>query len=355
MDSNSFRLPVFPDDDAVVIACARKRLVYLDSNIWIDIAERQQDVAELCRRAVCTGQATFPVSYWAVAEVIEQPNLTQRSHIAALMDELSEGISFRDRDDIWAMEAEAVLEVLLGRTGTPIGREKVLCPIVERLGRIEIEFPPGWNQSDAQEFIELVARRPELRSVRWLVDHLDIEKMQANHAQSKRKYVDKMSEAISRSAAYFGNVSKQLRRKRLLLEERVGLFKRVIIPCQSRELLRAFGPNMDALNVFFKQVGEGSEERLEQGMRAMPSQDLFCHIMAEQTSNYARKVKEQDFHDVEHAIVPAVYGDLFVTGDCYLLDLLTRRCDIPAARGCQIVRGVQGLREVLKSLAGEDM
>jgi predicted nucleic acid-binding protein len=77
--------------------------------------------------------------------------------------------------------------------------------------------------------------------------------------------------------------------------------------------------------------------------------------MAELTGNYARKVKEQDFHDDEHAIVPAVYADVFVTGDRHLLDLLTRRCDIPAARGCKIVRGVQGLREVLRSLTGSEM
>jgi hypothetical protein len=157
-----------------------------------------------------------------------------------------------------------------------------------------------------------------------------------------------MAAAISRSAAHFKSLPKELRRKRLLLEERVWLFKHVIIPRQSRELLRVFGPNMETS---FKQVGEGSEERLEQMMRVMPSQDLFCHIMAERSGNYTPKVKEQDFHDVEHAIVPAVYADVFVTGDRHLLDLLTRRCDIPAARGCQIVQGVQGLREVLRSLA----
>jgi hypothetical protein len=86
-------------------------------------------------------------------------------------------------------------------------------------------------------------------------------------------------------------------------------------------------------------------------MRAIPCLDLQCHIMAERTSNHTRRVRGQDYYDVEHAIVGAAYADVFVTSDRHLYDLLTRRCKVPIARGCQVLLGVGGLRTVLNYVA----
>jgi len=62
-------------------------------------------------------------------------------------------------------------------------------------------------------------------------------------------------------------------------------------------------------------------------------------------------LREQDFYDVEHAIVDGAYADFFVTSDGNLFDLLTNRCSISAERNCHVVRGVKGLEEVLGEIS----
>jgi hypothetical protein len=172
--------------------------------------------------------------------------------------------------------------------------------------------------------------------------------MRASHAAAKDHYVERLSESMARSNEHFGKLPKRQRRARLVLEERIWAIQIVLVPRQTSRLLAAVGPKglLAACSMLQERVGEGGEERLEQAMAMMPSLDLFCHIMAERVSNRDRKVRAQDFHDVEHAVA-GVYADFFVTSDRNLFDILTRRCRIPVDSGCQPVLGVEGLRAVL--------
>jgi hypothetical protein len=122
----------------------------------------------------------------------------------------------------------------------------------------------------------------------------------------------------------------------------------------SRTLLKIVGPErlLDTIAAISKKVGEGGHKRLEQIMKAMPSLDLHCHILAERSCNSTRKVREQDFYDVEHAVVGGAYADFFVTSDGNLFDLLTNRRRVSAEMNCRIMRGVRGLIEILDRLGG---
>lgn len=141
--------------------------------------------------------------------------------------------------------------------------------------------------------------------------------------------------------------------KLLFLASRISVVKKLISPKTSKNLLKIVGPEklLDTIAAISKQAGEGGKERLDQIMKAMPSLDLYCHILAERACNSARKVREQDFYDVEHAIVGGAYADFFVTSDRNPFDLLTKRCSVSADHNCRVVRGVKGLEEVLKQIS----
>jgi hypothetical protein len=79
--------------------------------------------------------------------------------------------------------------------------------------------------------------------------------------------------------------------------------------------------------------------------------DIYCHIIAERSRNHSRKVRPQDFFDVEHAVVGGIYADFFVTMDGNLFDLLTHRCGISARCGCRVLQGIKGLEEALTEIA----
>jgi glutathione S-transferase len=352
MNSNDKR-SIFSGEDRISIsAAANKTLVYLDSNVWIDVAERFHNVAERCLNAVQTEKVLFPVSFSSVTEVIEQPTAAKRSHVATLMDDLSKGLCFRTSKELHEMEANLALPIILGASGIAIERQDILTWIVEFAARITVQFPPSWKQVDADKFTRLFAERPELRSVKWLVDHSPPNQMRLEYAELMGRYVEQMTAAIARSNSHYQHLAKDIRRKQFLLEERISAAKRVIIPLMSRNLLNFVGREdpFGSIAAIVNQVGEGGERRINQVMKAMPSLDLQCHIMAERACNHSRKAREQDFFDVEHAIVGGAYADFFATSDGNLFDLLTNRCSVSADQNCRVVRGVKGLEEVLNTI-----
>jgi hypothetical protein len=347
------QLPVFTNEDRKLIDfAANRRLIYLDFNVWINIAEKLKHVAAECRRAVSLGKVLFPVSNATVSEVIEQLNSAQRARLATLMDDLCRGICFKPSDDIYKAEATSAFAVILGQPVIKVSRERTLTWIVECFGQMAISFPSSWSEASAKQFNRQLSNLPELRSVKWLADHLPVEEMRAKHDRSKKDYVERMRVTMEKCASEHQHLAKDIRRKKLLLEERDWALNKFVSPQITKNLLEIVGPEktLSTIEAISREAGEGSEQRLEQVMAVMPSLDLYCRIMAERGINPNRKPKGQDFHDAEHAIVGSVYADAFVTADGYLFDLLTHRCSIPVERGCNVVRGVVGLEEVLKEL-----
>ncbi len=339
---------LFSVDDGIAIgAAAKKRLVYLDHNIWIDLAENDLavGVAEQCRMAVRTGKVLFPVSASAVKEVFEQPNSTQRSRVAALMDELCGGVSFRPTSFIHALEADLAVTDLLGGAVTGISHDKILCWIAECFARMNIKIPRSWDRTKTEKFTREFPQQPELRSVRWFSDQYPADQMRARKEEQDSLYVERMTASIKEGAMRVQRMAKDQRWRQLLLEERMWAVNKFVRPSIATYPTKVAGSE-NAMAEVLRRVGEG--ERIDQIMLVMPSLDLFCHIMAERRRNPVRKVRKQDFHDVEHAIVGSIYADIFVTSDGNLFDLLTQRCSIPADRGCSVVKGVPGLEEALK-------
>jgi hypothetical protein len=354
MDLHGHEIAVFGNQDrSAISAAADKLLIYLDSNVWIDITERFPEVAKQCRRLVQKDKVVFPVSFSAIDEVFQQPTVAKRLCVAALMDDLSKGICFRPSKTIHEMEANLALPIMLGNATASFKREKILTWIVEFAGTMVLKFPPSWNQVDAEKFHGLIVGRPELRSVKWFVEHLDGNQMRIENAERMKRYVEGITASIKESNCRFKHLAKDVRRKQFLLEERISVVNNLISPKLSRNLLKIVGPEklLDTIATISKQVGEGGKKRLDQIMKVMPSLDLNCHILAERACNSARKVREQDFYDVEHAIVGGTYADFFVTSDGNLFDLLTNRCSISADQNCRVVRGVKGLEEVLGEIS----
>jgi len=93
---------------------AGRCVIYLDHNIWIDLRDAASAEARECL-GLCFAsrdKAVFPVSHAAIAELMLVPRSDDREKQAALMDELSGGISFRVSPSILAVEAAAAYRLL---------------------------------------------------------------------------------------------------------------------------------------------------------------------------------------------------------------------------------------------------
>jgi hypothetical protein len=327
-------IPLFNAEDRAAIATAaeNKRLIYLDSNIWIGLTEKEsfRNAANQCRHAVHAGKVLFPVSNAAVTEVFDQPTPTQRLKVAAFMDELSRGICFFDIETIHVHEANHALDVLQGHAAATFKRNGILSWVGEYLGPTNIEFDSEFishhNQTDAEKVTRLFAQSPAYRSVQWLAQHLPVDDMRSHHERFKKRYVDQMSAQIAQDAARVQLLDKSMRRRQILSDLR------------RRAIAKAF-----------QFTGNLDEHQVKRIMAAMPSVDLSNQIFADWLIDSTTPMEKQDFLDFEHAIVGAVYADNFVTSDKYLFDLV-KRCTVPKERGCNVIQGIHALVDLLQSV-----
>ena len=352
-------IPLFNAEDLAAIAAAaeNKRLIYLDSNIWIGLTEDKnfKNVVGQCRQAVHSGKVLFPVSNPAVTEVLDQPNPAQRLHVAALMDELSQGICYLPSETIYSLEADLALGILLGQVVTAVDRELTLSWVGEYLGPQSLEFDSEFmsyhNQTDAEKVTRQIARSPEYRSVQWLAEHLPVDEMRDRHAGFKKRYVEQMSAQIMQDTARVQLLHKSKRKQQILLDLRTcWAITKVVSPRITSNLLNVVGAEnlKETIAAISQKAGEGSKDRLMQMMMEMPSLDLSCQIFVEWSLNPTVPIEEQDFQDFEHAVVGGVYSDFFVTSDLYLFDLLKNRCSVANKHSCCVIRGIEGLMGLLK-------
>jgi hypothetical protein len=172
--------------------------------------------------------------------------------------------------------------------------------------------------------------------------------MATHHREAKARYVDALTASIERGAAAVAKLPGAQRKARLLREERLWVVNKIMAPRFVATIAEAYGVErlQDAVKALSAKVGEGSEERLVKLMAVAPSLDLFCEIMAERAANMSRRVRPQDFHDVDHALIGATYANVFVTRDRGLVDLISQRCTVPNRRGV-IVTGIDSLGDHL--------
>lgn len=131
-----------------------RQVIYLDSNVWIEMTDQRNDDAKECvagcRRAVASGEAIFPVSFPSISELLHQPEAAPQVKQAHLMHELSCGVTFRSSERIQRQEAGAAFEFFAGNEFQPIPRSVAFSYVADYLGDGELEFPHEWREDDAE-------------------------------------------------------------------------------------------------------------------------------------------------------------------------------------------------------------
>jgi hypothetical protein len=220
-------------------------------------------------------------------------------------------------------------------------RNVLFSYVPDHIGRSRISFPNGSNGHDARTVLELLRQNKAMRSLAWQVQHMDVARVQATHAEYDAKYVEAMTKQREGDLARRRS-GRRPNRKTLVHLERVALFKQHVLPVCNRDLWNEHGMNGAAAA---RSLGVGSAERLRDAFqRAMPSLELCANMMAHLSMDPARRSKRQDFWDFEHAAVAPVYADAFATKDGWLKDRVATARRIAPSR-CAVV--LASTRELL--------
>jgi hypothetical protein len=332
---------------ATRISC--RLVVYLDSNVWIDLVEgktkKAVETLELARLAQRSGTAIFPLSYPAITEFLrQQVNETSRRQ-GHIMDDLSECVSLRDEASIRDLEILGIYEYMMTGEARPRSNE-VFTATMCYLGDGSLEYPENCPPEMAEDMTRML--KPELLTVGvgWLQEHLDLHEFRARYAEGDAKWLDEVVSRRKQALAVLTNADGSLSAKKLRLEEHAYVLREYIL----KRLPSLVG--LAALMLASRRLGQrspkGSPAVLARGVESMPSVWLGCEMHVQH--RLARgKVERQDQFDHDHALWGVPYADAFATADSGLLELL-RRCGADKRYKCRLLRGIHGLHDYLTEI-----
>lgn len=293
-----------------------RRVVYLDTNVWIALAHESTEDARRCLRsckaALHQQRAIFPVSHAAISELIEQgagPSQTKRGE---LMDELSCGITFRSLYAVREVEARNALGVLLGSAAEPNERSRVFSYVVEAFGDATVSFPPEWTEDMVARFIAYYWASGAVTTIKWYLDHVDLDAWRDQRLNSERasqaSFEASLRAAIDRHKTRAGkpHYASALR------EEHHYFFRNWILPAV---VAMADKEQVNRAAQRIRRIIDGDDHLLAQVMKAVPSLCAECCLLAHRIMNPGRPYKPEDFWDIEHSSMPSAYSDGFCTLD----------------------------------------
>jgi hypothetical protein len=330
-----------------------RKIVYLDTNVWIDLREAKNADAlqclESCLRSVEEGRAIFPVSFASISELHDNPSADARTKQADLMDSLCLGVALRNSSLVYAMEGEAVYRHIFSMEERSSIRHEAFTGVLDYLAGGSdkvggypntpaetkplaldseinshqhaslpepsyhpdgyLSIPDGWRPADVEGLL-VYLRNEKTVTIRWMVDHLNLDEIRDGHAAGVASYAERGSRKINHEE----NI--QAERVSLYWEHVAPSIKKVISEMTPEQAASAAG-------VIHEAQGNRSPRQLRELFQiAAPSLETFACALAGQSVHPDRKSQRQDFWDIEHAGVASVYADAFVTADRKLISRL---------------------------------
>jgi hypothetical protein len=332
---------------------AGRRVVYLDHNVWIDLRDAKTPEARAalsaCQNAVACRHAIFPVSYSAISELFHVPSPSDRRAHADLMDALARGMTFRLPDVVLGIEAEAVSRHLLGLDPIRPDRRNAFGCLPFYTGDENLPVLQQMPSAIAARYVRDFRRRLENRWARYLVEEVDVGQIRRNHANNYASRMDACRDAQWQRLSD----GRRIDRERVLGDERAALFEKHVRPALN-SIVRSIGlaEGTRRLASYRERNGDWTPRRYREVFSEYaPSLEVACQLFVGRIVQRDRRSEEQDFWDLEHAFLPPVYADAFVTMDRNLAGLVRMGKQRPRAARVEVLATLGALSEWLRAPA----
>jgi hypothetical protein len=325
---------------------ATRRVLYLDHNVWIDLADGTtagaRETLELATLAVNAGLLVCPVSYPAMTELLKQGKTRSSIRQAHVMDALCSGVSMRAERHIIDLEV-GFAHAFMSDGEKTATRTDMFTAVGCYLADGTLEFPDGWDVAGATEMTEVIRRN--LPSVTWMLEHLPVDDFRRRHTEGDKRYVALVGE-LNADLADFKDRRGKLKADALRLEEHTYVLKTYILPRLPR--IVGLAGMITGLGKLQKRQLKPGPSTLARIVEAMPSTNLSCELHV-QRRLAGRSARPQDLYDQEHAVLGVPYSDAFGSSDGELLDLL-RKARARERYGTRLLRGLAEIRTFVSDL-----
>lgn len=333
-----------PDRDAVWEKVKGRKILVLDTMVWIDMAEKKSPEAEsllaVLENHVASGRVLCPLTTCLIWELYKQKYSMHNT--AQLMEKLSNNVCYAIDIEIYHWEILCFAKRLAGTEGNDLPSKMLYVPVSSYLSsRAEIIGP-----SDAPEAVKnqmrLVAEEVfKEHEALTLTDLLSI-RTKAAPVDALTANTPNYQEVSLRYQNAFRGDKEKVRRN-----EEVSIYRQVIKPAMKQlpaSLLRCVAKHMQSSP---KDKYEGCLGLLWPEWPALHNH-LEVMTLAAQDPN--RKDKMNDFFDHELLPVPLAYADVFVSRDRRIRDLVTNRSNLLTRNKCLFISSYAELEQYLSAL-----
>ncbi len=294
------------DRDAVWEKVKGRKAVFLDSMVWINMADGKSEAQPLkakLRERVRAGDVFCPVSPTLVWELYKQEFSKLRT--AALMEEFSLNVSFPLTKNVFEWEVRCFAKRLVGQEDDGCSRKMLFLPALGYVASsFSVEYPPGWTADAVRDFGQRLSAKLNSMGLTELVGLRDDDLIGSyfrNHPPVP----------YQNEAKFFQSFAKGDRGKVWRVEEQ-SVFLNYILPAVRKLPI----PHMLAV-LAFAQTAEPDAvgNKVSAFLRHTPAIHNHIEVMFRASEDPNRKDKPSDFFDLNMMPVPLAYGDVFVSLD----------------------------------------
>lgn len=336
--------PLLIRDSTIFERIKDRQSVFLDINVWIDLADEKSDIAKRVRRLLMdlanSGAIFCPLSEVVLWELYKQ-GFDSMLRVGELMEKLSLNISFATKEEIFENEIKRFISNFIEKRSEDLQEEDLFVPVVAYLSSYgKLVFPDSWAEDEIEEFIILFMNT--LTSLK-LTDFL---KMRKNELAFIKKKRDPGYNNVWRNRW----LAAQGNKKKIHRFEEEAIALKTILPrinkISSRlpiELQLRFIAYLKSLPR--DKYGGSLEFMLSQ----MPALKNEVDILTVSGFDFNRRTTMNDFFDIELLAVPLAYANVFASQDKWMKHLLTNMKHWIAESRCKFVYGFGELEKYLMS------
>ncbi len=338
--------PLVIRDHTIFEKIRGRQSVFLDINVWIDLAEEKSEIAKSVKKllvALTNSGAIFcPLSEVILWELYKQ-NFDSMLRVGELMEQLSLNISFAIKEEVFENEIKVFISSYVVKRNEDLGKDNLFVPVAAYLSSDgKLTFPGSWAEDDIEEFAILFSKT---LSTLKLTDFLKLRKGELEFIKKKRD-PGYSSAWKKRWQTTLGNKTKMHR----LEAETIAL--KIILPRMNQ--IRSRLP-LELQLCFIAYLESLPRDKyggcLEFILSQMPALKNEIDIITVSGFDFNKKSTMNDFFDIEMLAVPLAYADVFVSQDKWIRHLFTNMKQMVDSNGCKRGEVICGLADLKKYLA----
>jgi hypothetical protein len=351
-----------PDKVAAWRKTVGRKAVYLDTSCWINLRDEKKrshcEVKAILRRLVSEGRVLCPLSAALIWELYKQ-EADSRLRTAALMDELSLGLTYANNYEIFAWEIERFVSRFLGFGEIDMTQSGLYVPVLGYLSsQSHIAFPAEFARDMTnEEFIRQIRQKINSTTLTELIQ------MRLNDEEDRvgrcfqRLAPPTVSARIALLRENAHKKDKQLKKDALFLVEFYHVLKTEIYPAVKdrlpSEVVLRFAEHLRTMDALMSEnessIGRGAK-CLKETLKLLPALynhvELLTTIIPNKTNGLIN-----DFFDQEHMPVPLAYATVFAAEDKgikYVLQGAGKQSRVLERTSCKFYCNLESLLDWLK-------